>query len=79
MIAGFHPADPGSSPGYGTYRKDHLLRQSIHFSAGFPERSKGRVSRSRASASWVRIPPLARCHSSQTEREKQQICQYLML
>ena len=25
-------------------------------SAGIPERSKGRVSRSRASASWVRIP-----------------------
>ena len=45
----FESGSPGSIPGM-------TFMIYISILAHIPERSKGRVSRSRASASWVRIP-----------------------
>ena len=51
----------GSKPTLGGYRhrpcsseEEHVF--NVNRLAGIPERSKGRVLRSRAYASWVRIP-----------------------
>jgi hypothetical protein len=51
----------GSKPTLGGYRhrpcsseEEHVF--NVNRLAGIPERSKGRVLRSRALASWVRIP-----------------------
>ena len=53
----------GSSPSKSTKIKltpsnsiINLYETNVNCPAGIPERSKGRVLRSRASASWVRIP-----------------------
>ena len=62
-IIGFQPIDPGSSPGMGTLKSSNsnssneiLSNQKMIEPAHIPERSKGPVSSTGASASWVRIP-----------------------